>query len=230
MRAVLIAFCQRFDSDGLYASPYLLAWSLMSCCALNAWLVGMSHGAKEGVQSVFSLVIAVGEAVCLLAFLMLAIAISWYDVRHRIIAPQLLVGLVVVWLLSVVLTALQQGVSCTLLYAARGVVGFAGVAVCLLLAAFAYERLRGRDSFGGGDIKLLSVFALYLGFKGAIVCLLAACALMLIFVAGKALACALVARLAASSGDCQAASPIRDATFPFAPALCFAAFVLLAVG
>ena len=130
-------------------------------------------------------VVAVGEAICSLAFLMLAIAISWYDVRQRIVEPRLLAGLVAVWLLSVGLAALQQGVTCALLYVARGVVGFAGVAVCLLFAAFTYERLRGRDSFGGGDIKLLAVFALYLGFKGAIVCLFAACALMLIFVAGK---------------------------------------------
>ncbi len=217
-----MAFCQVFDSGVSYASPYLLAWSLMSCCALNAWLVGMGHVAKEGVQSVFSLVITVGEVVCLLVFLMLAIAISWYDMRHRIVAPRLLAGLVVVWLLSVMLTALQQGVSCALLYVARGVVGFAGVAVCLLFAAFAYERLRGRDSFGGGDIKLLAVFALYLGFGGALACLLAACVLALIFPVGKTLACALVARLACA--------PSRDLAFPFAPALCLAAFVLLVVG
>ena len=178
----------------------------------------------------FSLAITVGETACLLAFLMLAIAISWYDMRHRIVKPQLLAGLVVVWLLSVMLTALQQGVSCALLYVARGVVGFAGVAVCLLLAAFTYERLRGRDSFGGGDIKLLAVFALYLGFKGAIVCLFAACALALVFVAGRFLLQTLAIRLAASSGERQAAPLLRDATFPFAPALCFAAFVLMLVG
>ena len=144
--------------------------------------------------------------------------------------PQLLVGLVVVWLLLVGLIALQQGISCALLYAARGVAGFVGVVVCLLFAAFAYERLRGRDSFGGGDIKLLAVFALYLGFEGAIVCLFAACALMLIFIAGKALLQTLAVRIVASFGERQAASLLRDATFPFAPALCFAASVLLLIG
>lgn len=181
----------------------------------------------------FSLVIAVGEAACLLAFLVLAIATSWYDIRHRIVMPQLLVGFVVVWLLPVGLIALQQGVSCALLYAARGVAGFVGVATCLLLAAFAYERLRGRDSFGGGDIKLLAVFALYLGFEGAIVCLFAACSLMLIFIAGKALLRVFVvwlsARSAADSHERLAARLPRYATFPFAPALCFAASVLLLV-
>ncbi len=193
-------------------------------------LIAMSGVRRGKGRSVFSLVVTVGEGACLLAFLMLAIAISWYDVRQCIIVPQLLACLVAVWLLSVVLTALQQGVTCALLYVARGVAGFVGVAVCLLLAAFAYERLCGRDSFGGGDIKLLAVFALYLGFKGAIVCLFAACALMLIFVAGKALLQTLVVRLAASSGGRPAASLLRDATFPFAPALCIAAFALLLIG
>ena len=197
-------------------------------------LIAMSGVRRGKGRSVFSQVvgvaITVGEVACLLAFLMLAIAISWYDMRHRIVKPQLLAGLVVVWLLSVMLTALQQGVSCALLYVARGVVGFAGVAVCLLLAAFTYERLRGRDSFGGGDIKLLAVFALYLGFKGAIVCLFAACVLALVFVAGRFLLQTLAVRITASSGERQAASLLRDATFPFAPALCFAAFVLLLVG
>ena len=198
---------------------------------LAAVLLILMSGVRRGKgRSVFSLVIAVGEAACLLAFLVLAIATSWYDIRHRIVMPQLLGGFAVVWLLSVGLIALQQGASCALLYAARGVVGFAGVAVCLLLAALAYERLRGRDSFGGGDIKLLAVFALYLGFKGAIACLFAACALMLIFVAGRFLLRLLAVRLAASSGERQAASLLRDATFPFAPALCFAASVLLLVG
>lgn len=193
-------------------------------------LIAMSGVRRGKGRSVFSLVIAVGEAACLLAFLVLAIATSWYDVRQRIVAPRLLAGLVVVWLLSVALAALQQGITCALLYVARGVVGFAGVAVCLLLAAFTYERLCGRDSFGGGDIKLLAVFALYLGFEGAIVCLFAACVLALVFVAGKALLQTLAIRLAASSGERQAASLFRDATFPFAPALCFAAFVLMLVG
>lgn len=201
---------------------------------LAAVLLIAMRGVRRGKgRSVFSQVVGVvaaGEAICSLAFLMLAIAISWCDVRYRIVAPRLLAGLVAVWFLSVVLIALQQGITCALLYVARGVVGFAGIAVCLLLAAFTYERLCGRDSFGGGDIKLLAVFALYLGFKGAIVCLFAACALMLIFVAGKALLQTLAVRLAASSGERQAASLLRDATFPFAPALCFAAFVLTLVG
>lgn len=148
--------------------------------------------------------------------------------------PQLLSGFVIVWLLSVGLIALQQGISWALLYAARGVAGFAGVAVCLLFVAFAYERLRRRDSFGGGDIKLLAVFALYLGFEGAIVCLFAACSLMLIFIAGKALlrvfVVGLSARSAANSYERPAALLPCDAAFPFAPALCFAAFVLLVVG
>ncbi len=198
-------------------------------------LVAMSGVRRGKGRSVFSQVvgvaITVGEVACLLAFLMLAIAISWYDMRHRIVKPQLLAGLVVVWLLSVMLTALQQRVSCALLYVARGVVGFAGVAVCLLLAAFTYERLRGRDSFGGGDIKLLAVFALYLGFEGAIVCLFAACSLMLIFIAGKALLRVFVVRLsarpAANSHERPAALLPRDATFPFAPALCFTAVLLV---
>ena len=198
-------------------------------------LIAMSGVRRGKGRSVFSLVVTVGEGACLLAFLMLAIAISWYDVRQRIIVPQLLACLVAVWLLSVVLTALQQGVTCALLYVARGVADFAGVAVCLLLAAFAYERLRGRDSFGGGDIKLLAVFALYLGFKGALACLLAACVLMLVFIAGKALLQTFVARFyarpAANSHERPVAlSSLRDATFPFAPALCFAAFALLLVG
>ena len=148
--------------------------------------------------------------------------------------PQLLVGFVIVWLLSAGSIALQQGVSCALLYAARGVLDFAGVAVCLLFAAFAYERLRGRDSFGGGDIKLLAVFALYLGFEGAIVCLFAACSLMLIFIAGEALLRVFVVRLStrpvANPHERPAALLSRDAAFPFAPALCFAAFVLLMIG
>lgn len=58
-----------------------------------------------------------------------------------------------------------------------------GVAVGggLLLIVLGYERLRRVDAMGGGDIKLLALTGLYLGWKGNLLCLLLACVLGIVF-------------------------------------------------
>ena len=51
----------------------------------------------------------------------------------------------------------------------------------LLLLLLGYERLRQVDAMGGGDIKLLALTGLYLGWKGNLLCLLLACVLGIVF-------------------------------------------------
>ena len=57
----------------------------------------------------------------------------------------------------------------------HGLVGAAVLGGGSLLLAWAFERVRGGASFGGGDVKLLFVLGLYLGVSGGLVCLLVAC-------------------------------------------------------
>lgn len=76
----------------------------------------------------------------------------------------------------------------------------------LLLLVLLYEKLRKIDAMGGGDIKLLFMTGLYLGWAKNLLCLLLACIFGILF--------ALIAQKRAQS---------EEAFFPWAPAITAAA-------
>ena len=51
----------------------------------------------------------------------------------------------------------------------------------LLAVVLLYEKLRKTDAMGGGDIKLLCLTGLYLGWMKNLLCLLLACVLGIVF-------------------------------------------------
>ena len=60
-------------------------------------------------------------------------------------------------------------------------IGGLAVAAAVLAVVLISEKIRGVEAMGGGDIKLLFVTGLYLGWKGNILCLFAACIIGIIF-------------------------------------------------
>lgn len=91
----------------------------------------------------------------------------------------------------------------------RGAVGALAVPLALLLLSLLMDRLLGKESLGGGDLKLLAVTGLYLGWDGNVLMLMLACVL------GLALGAALRA---------------RGRAFPFGPALAAAAYLTALFG
>ena len=87
-----------------------------------------------------------------------------------------------------------------------GLLGGFAVGGGLLLLVLAYEKIRKVEAMGGGDLKLLFVTGLYLGWKGNLVCLFAACVLGILF------------GLIATRGEKQTA-------FPWGPAISAAAIL-----
>lgn len=81
----------------------------------------------------------------------------------------------------------------------------------LLLVSLAMDKLLGRDSLGGGDIKLFAVVGLYLGLAGTLFALLIACVIGL----------ALHAALRQRGGE---------RAFPFGPSIALSAAVMLLYG
>ena len=63
----------------------------------------------------------------------------------------------------------------------NSILGGACVAGALLLVVLVYEKLRKVEAMGGGDIKLLFVTGLYLGWQLNILCLFLACILGILF-------------------------------------------------
>lgn len=74
-----------------------------------------------------------------------------------------------------------------------------------LAVSIAFERLAHRPSMGGGDIKLLAVVGLFLGWERGLWCLFAACLIVLVM---QAVSCVR-----------EGGKGIASQTFPFAPAI-----------
>ena len=86
------------------------------------------------------------------------------------------------------------------------------MAGALLLVVLVYEKLRKVEAMGGGDIKLLFVTGLYLGWQLNILCLFLACILGILF-----------GLIANRKKDSQT-------LFPWGPAITAAAIVTLLAG
>ena len=97
-----------------------------------------------------------------------------YDLRERRIPNKLTAFMAALWCAWCVLLVAADPVSVQG-FMVHGLVGATVLGGGSLLLAWAFERVRGGASFGGGDVKLLFVLGLYLGVSGGLVCLLVAC-------------------------------------------------------
>lgn len=66
-----------------------------------------------------------------------------------------------------------------------GLLGALFLGGSVLLLALVMDRVLGRESLGGGDVKLLALLGLYLGWVGGLFLLMLACVLGLVFAALK---------------------------------------------
>lgn len=116
-------------------------------------------------------------AYAFLAAAMLYLAVK--DIRERRVPNQTLIALVAVWVIwRVALAVLDRATVAASL--SRGALA-AAVLIGLLVFGAAYERLRGKPAMGGGDVKLMSVLALYLGAQSLAACVVIACVVSLAF-------------------------------------------------
>lgn len=157
-------------------------------------------------------------ALCLTAIL-LWFGISWYSLQLALftgvllvlalvdfdtgyLPDRLLVAGIVIFCIFIPATAVPW----TALL--QGVIGGLALSVPLLLVSLLMDRVLGRDSMGGGDIKLFFVVGLYLGWKNGLFCLILACVLGILF-----------------SLVCKVRTVEGEKAFPFGPAIACAAFL-----
>lgn len=164
-------------------------------------------------------------------FLVLLAWASAIDLRERRIPNKLVAAMAVLWLGARVVLVAAVAACCAAGFGSGAQIGDAalvasatmmrmipfgltlgdGLVGALVLgggslaASIAFERLAQRPSMGGGDIKLLAVVGLFLGWERGLWCLFAACLV------------ALVMQMA--SRFREGGKGIGPQTFPFAPAI-----------
>lgn len=170
-------------------------------------------------------------------FLVLLVWASAIDLRERRIPNKLVVAMATLWLAARVLLAVMavacsvgafgvdaqmgnaasaasvaaMGVSPFGLTLGDGLVGTLVLGGGSLAVSIAFEGLAQRPSMGGGDIKLLAVVGLFLGWERGLWCLFAACLVVLVM--------QVVSRFR------EGGKGIGSQTFPFAPAILVGAVI-----
>lgn len=164
-------------------------------------------------------------------FLALLAWASAIDLRERRIPNKLVAAMAVLWLAVRVLLAAMAAACCAAGFGSGAQIGDAalvasatmmrmipfgltlgdGLVGALVLGggslavSIAFERLAQRPSMGGGDVKLLAVVGLFLGWERGLWCLFAACLVVLVM--------QMASRLR------EGGKGIASQTFPFAPAI-----------
>ena len=164
-------------------------------------------------------------------FLVLLAWASAIDLRERRIPNKLVAAMAVLWLAVRVLLAAMAAACCAAGFGSGEQIGDAALAASAtmmrmipfgltlgdglvgalvlgggsLAASIAFEHLAQRPSMGGGDIKLLAVVGLFLGWERGLWCLFAACLVVLV--------------MQMASRFREGGKGIGPQTFPFAPAI-----------
>lgn len=164
-------------------------------------------------------------------FLVLLAWASAIDLRERRIPNKLVAAMAVLWLAVRVLLAAMAAACCAAGFGSGAQIGDAALVVSAtmmrmipfgltlgdglvgalvlgggsLAVSIAFERLAQRPSMGGGDIKLLAVVGLFLGWERGLWCLFAACLIVLV--------------MQMASRFREGGKGIASQTFPFAPAI-----------
>jgi len=111
---------------------------------------------------------------CLL-FACILLAISFADLEDYLIPDRFIIAGVII---RIVFILLSGNIKTELISALIG--GFA-VAIALLLIVIVFEKIIKKDAMGGGDIKLIFMTGLYLGWQRNILCIMVACVIGIVF-------------------------------------------------
>ena len=133
------------------------------------------------------------------------LALSLTDLESMIIPDRFLIAALVNW--AIFLPFMEGGAVRHLVSGLLGAAALGGGMLCMTLL---FDRLTGKESMGGGDIKLYFICGFYLGPAKGLLCLILSCILGLVTAAiGK-------------KG--------RSRPFPFGPSIAMALFICLLVG
>jgi leader peptidase (prepilin peptidase) / N-methyltransferase len=160
---------------------------------------------------------------CLFGCMLAGIALT--DLETYTVPNGFILATLLIWLAGSLFLSVDAGSLAAWLYTLTGssllatlgdgLIGALVVSLVLLLLALICDRILGRPSLGGGDIKLVFACGLYLGLLGNVLNLIVACVIGIVFGA------------VTSRRRCDNEDP---AAFPFAPSIALAAWLCLLFG
>ena len=171
-----------------------------------------------------------------LLFACILLVCSFTDIEGYVIPDRFIIAGAVIRIIFILVSG---DIVPNLIDAALG--GLAIPAV-LLLIVLLYEKLRGREAMGGGDIKLLFVTGLFLGWQRNILTLIFACIIGIVFAfamprkkipaedAQGAEQDREMAAAAAETAEGETDGPRFTKAFPWGPSIAIAAFISMMVG
>lgn len=174
------------------------------------------------------------EAAQLLCFASILLVLSLTDLDDYIIPNGCIIAAIIVRVLYIVASGLLVGTD-MLTLALDSLLGGVAVFVPLLLVVLVADKLLGRDSMGGGDLKLFFVAGLYFGWQQCLFLVIVAC------VIGIVLALIVPAESAENLQDSQGASQPDEADssslsakaqrlIPFGPSIALACWITCLCG
>lgn len=145
------------------------------------------------------------QALEYMIFMCLLMACSFADLEGRIIPDRFIIsGLLVRAAFFVILNDPAK-------VALDDLIGGAGIAGLLLVVVLVFEKIKGIEAMGGGDIKLIFMTGIFLGWKANLLCLFIACII------------GIISGLVLKSED-------GDKTFPWGPSIALAAVICMLFG
>lgn len=162
------------------------------------------------------------QALEMLIFASVLLASAFADLKGYIIPDRFIVAAIV---LRIPFFFCLQDLKGQLIDALIG--GFA-IGGGLLLVVLLYEKLRKIEAMGGGDLKLLFVTGLYLGWARNILCLLLACIFGIVFgLVMRRIGCK---DAQDADGHMHAEQEMSHKAFPWGPSIAAAAIVSALIG
>ena len=145
------------------------------------------------------------QALEYMIFVCLLMVCSFADLEGRIIPDRFIIsGLLVRAAFFVILNDPAK-------VALDDLIGGAGIAGLLLVVVLVFEKIKGIEAMGGGDIKLIFMTGIFLGWKANLLCLFIACII------------GIISGLVFKSED-------GDKTFPWGPSIALAAVICMLFG
>ena len=145
------------------------------------------------------------QALEYMIFVCLLMACSFADLEGRIIPDRFIIsGLLVRAAFFVILKDPAK-------IALDALIGGVGIAGLLLIVVLVFEKIKGIEAMGGGDIKLIFMTGIFLGWKANLLCLFIACIIGIIF------------GLVFKPAD-------GEKTFPWGPSIALAAVICMLFG